>query len=100
MRAFALGLMLLVTTEATAAERPLYYEKKVTQKDLDGRTLRELTLMRNTIYARAGNQFRKKWLRDYFTAQPWYKPTGLNLDKVSTRDRGNADAITRHENGL
>src|SRR5262245_25089010 len=54
--------------------RPFYYTREITQQDLDGRSLRELTLMRNTIYARAGNRFRKKWLNDYFSAQPWYHP--------------------------
>ena len=48
--------------------RPLYYDRALTPADLQGRTLRELTLMRNTVYARAGHPFRKKWLRDYFTA--------------------------------
>src|SRR5690242_1112822 len=35
--------------------RPLYYERALTAADLDGRTLRELSLMRNTIFARVGN---------------------------------------------
>src|SRR5215470_1120836 len=54
--------------------RPLYYTREITDDDLIGRSLRELTLMRNTIYARAGNKFRKQWLNDYFSAQPWYHP--------------------------
>ena len=40
----------------------------------DGKTLRELAIMRNTIYARYGwDGFRKQWLRDYFRAQKWFK---------------------------
>jgi len=93
--------MALVTAEsAFSAERPLSVKGKITTKDLEGRSLRELTLMRNTIYARAGNTFRKKWLRDHFTQQPWYRPTGLDLDRVGERDRNNADAIARFENAL
>ena len=38
--------------------RQLYYERALTDEDLAGRTLRELSLMRNWIYARAGNPFR------------------------------------------
>ena len=59
---------------AKSDDRPLYYTRPITDDDLIGRSLRELSLMRNTIYARAGNKFRKKWLNDYFSAQPWYHP--------------------------
>jgi YARHG domain len=58
----------------TSFDRPLYYTGEITPADLVGRTLWELTLLRNTIYARASNTFRKKWLADYFNAQPWYHP--------------------------
>lgn len=74
--------------------RPLYYDHALTPAELDGRTLRELTLMRNTIYARAGHQFRKAWLRDYFTAQPWYKPLAKDDEsKITATDKANAKAI-------
>ena len=59
---------------ATSSDRPLYYTRAIVPKDLSNRSLWELTLLRNTIYARAGNTFRKKWLADYFAAQPWYHP--------------------------
>jgi hypothetical protein len=104
MRLLVLVLVLVVsavTTDAAAeAPRPLYYERALTSKDLDGRTLRELALMRNTIYARAGHQFRKKWLRDYFTAQPWYKPLAKDDGtKVTALDRANAARIAQAEEG-
>lgn len=81
--------------------RPLYYDRLITNADLKGRTLRELTLMRNTIYARAGNPFRKKWLRDYFTAQSWYKPAAkMDASKLSAIDKKNAATIVEYENQL
>ena len=74
--------------------RPLYYDRALTAADLQGRTLRELTLMRNTIYARAGHSFRKKWLHDYFAAQPWYKPLAKDDDsKITKVDRANVALI-------
>lgn len=77
-----------------AEDRPLYYDRALTQGDLEGRTLRELTLMRNTIYARAGHTFVKKWLADYFTAQTWYHPLPKDDDsKITAVDRANAKAI-------
>jgi hypothetical protein len=80
--------------------RPLYYDRALKPADLEGRTLRELALMRNSIYARAGHQFRKKWLRDYFTAQPWYKPLAKDDNsKVTKTDRANASLIAKAEEG-
>jgi len=89
-----------VVAQDVAAEpaRPLYYDRAVKPADLEGRTLRELALMRNTIYARAGHGFRKKWLRDYFTAQPWYKPLAVDDNtKITKLDRANAALIAQAE---
>jgi hypothetical protein len=85
---------------AAEPPRPLYYDRALTPADLQGRTLRELTLMRNTIYARAGHPFRKKWLHDYFAAQPWYKPLAKDDNaKITKLDRANAALIAQAEQG-
>lgn len=77
-----------------APERPFYYDRPITEADLAGRTLREFSLMRNTIYARGGNKFRKPWLNAYFSAQPWYKPLDvMDESKITPLDRANARAI-------
>ena len=57
-----LALLLLaaaapVTLEQYDPDRPL------ARSDYEGRTLRELTLMRNIGYAKAHNPFRRKWLK-------------------------------------
>ncbi|HET7503232.1 MAG TPA: YARHG domain-containing protein [Kofleriaceae bacterium] len=94
------GLGVVAPAIAQAGDRPLYYERALTPADLEGRTLRELVLMRNTIYARAGHNFRKKWLRDYFTSQPWYKPLAKDDNrKVTKQDRANAALIAQAEEG-
>lgn len=81
--------------------RPLYYDRQITPDDLGDRTLRELTLMRNTIYARAGNPFRKKWLNDYFSAQPWYHPlSAIDQSKVTPLDRKNAEIIANYDGSI
>jgi hypothetical protein len=78
--------------------RPLYYEKLITQDELKGRSLRELSLMRNWIYARAGNTFRKKWLNDFFSAQPWYKPVAKpDLSTLTDYDKKNAALIAEYD---
>jgi hypothetical protein len=96
---FAVTVVGVVAHNAAAAPpRPLYYDRALTSADLEGRTLRELALMRNTIYARAGHPFRKKWLHEYFTAQPWYKPLAKDDDTKLTRiDRGNVTLIAQAE---
>jgi len=81
--------------------RPLYYTRPITHDDLDFRSLRELTLMRNTIFARAGNPFRKKWLADYFAAQPWYHPlAATDESKLTALDKQNAEIIAKYDLSL
>ena len=76
----------------------LYYDRKLTAEELRTRSLRELSLMRNTIFARGGNKFRKKWLSDYFSAQPWYKPSDkLDKSKISKADWDNVRLIAEVE---
>ena len=96
---FAVTVIGAVARDASAnPPRPLYYDRALTSADLDGRTLRELTLMRNTIYARAGHPFRKQWLRDYFTAQTWYKALAKDDDsKITKIDSANVSLIAKAE---
>ena len=76
---------------APAEKIPYYFDKELTAEDLKGLTLRELDLVRNTIFARQGNQFRKKWLREYFQAQPWYRPRDpKDQTRAGARDEKNA----------
>ncbi len=78
--------------------RGLYYARALTEADLEGRTLRELALMRNTVYARAGHSFRKAWLREHFTAMPWYQALPADDDsKITATDRANAKLIAARE---
>jgi hypothetical protein len=86
---------------ASAAARPLYYDRLITEADLDGRTLRELSLMRNTIFARAGNPFVKPWLDAYFRAQPWYRPSDRqDLSKLTPVDHRNVEIIAARERSI
>ena len=83
---------------APKEERPLYYDRAITEEDLRGRSLRELSLLRNTIYARTGNVFRRPWLAEHFKAQAWYKP-GNKPEQVEVPklDRENAEKIGEYD---
>src|SRR5215831_13322818 len=50
-------------------------QKVVCKGDLlEHKSLRQLSVLRNTIYARYGwDGYRKPWLRDYFHGQPWFR---------------------------
>lgn len=86
---------------AEPASRPLYYDRAIEPKDLTKRTLREFSLLRNTIFARAGNKFRKTWLDQYFMAQPWYKPSEqLRRDLLTAQDLANVEKIVQAEQAL
>ena len=83
---------------AQPAARPLYLDRALTTADLATRTLRELSLLRNTIFARQGNTFIKPWLDAHFRAQSWYAPRPKGKwGKPSARDLANAVLIARHE---
>ncbi len=88
-----------VSQKSTApAQSEYYFTREITASDLEGRTLRELNLIRNTIFARAGNPFRKQWLRDYFTALPWYKAAAkMDESKLTALDRRNATFVATYE---
>ncbi len=88
-------------SDAAQIQRPLYYDRLIEEPDLVSRSLRELTLLRNTIFARAGNPFRKKWLADYFGKQSWYHPlTAVDQSKLSALDRKNAEIIATYDVSL
>jgi hypothetical protein len=69
---------------------------------LKHKPLRELSILRNTIYARYGwAGFRKAWLREHFQAQPWYKPDpNFSFDRLSYVDRENAELFAKIELSL
>jgi len=66
----------------------------------DGR--HELAILRNTVFARYGwDGYRKPWLRDYFHAQPWFKPNPkFTYKQLADVDRKNAHFIAVREQGL
>jgi hypothetical protein len=69
---------------------------------LEKKSLRELSILRNTIYARWGwDGYRKAWLRDYFHSQKWFKPNSkFSYKLLSDVDRKNAHFIGVREQSL
>jgi hypothetical protein len=67
--------------------------------DLEDKSLRELAILRNTIFARYGwAGFRKPWLREHFEKQPWFKPNpDFRYKLLSEADRQNVHFIAVRE---
>jgi hypothetical protein len=99
---FATVLPCKVVRPEDEGARASYPYVECKNKELEGKSLRELTILRNTIYARYGwDGFRKPWLRDHFHAQPWFKPNpSFSYKLVSDVDRKNAHLIARREQSL
>jgi hypothetical protein len=96
-RSGALALLLLGGAIAPAEG----LDRSIAAHDLQGRTLRELSLMRNEIYARHGQPFRRAWLREYFEAQPWYEAGApVSPADLTPQERSNAERIGVFEAAL
>jgi hypothetical protein len=80
-------------------EREVFTEVRCKGGELDNKSLRELAILRNTIYARYGwAGYRKPWLREYFQKQPWFKPNPKFTYKVlNEADKKNAHFIGTKE---
>jgi hypothetical protein len=66
---------------------------------LEGKSLRELAILRNTVFARHGwAGYRKPWLREHFQKQSWFKPNpGFTYKLLSDADRKNVHFIAVRE---
>lgn len=70
----------------------------LTAADLSGRSARDLTLMRNEIYARHGRIFRDAQLSAYFRAKPWYRESsGYSDAMLSEIERRNTQFILQYQ---
>ncbi|MFT3840948.1 MAG: YARHG domain-containing protein [Myxococcaceae bacterium] len=93
------GFLLTSAPDAGNSARPLEFQRKVTDTDLQGRSLYELALMRNYPFARAHNVFRKSWLRKYFADQG-FSPEGLDEGLLDEPGPSNAEKIAAYEAAL
>ncbi|MFO1152787.1 MAG: TIR domain-containing protein [Rhodospirillales bacterium] len=78
---------------------PQASERLLTDADLSGLSADQLRLMRNEIFARHGRAFVDPALRDYFSAQPWYRPVSGSGDggRLSPIEQANVVKIRSFE---
>ncbi|MBL8952180.1 MAG: YARHG domain-containing protein [Myxococcaceae bacterium] len=90
--------MLLLLAAAPFPVEKFDPEKLLAEDEYVGRPLRELTLMRNIVYAKAHNPFRRKWLNAWFSKQKWYEPWEKKDDSlVSSTAAQNATMLANYE---
>lgn len=64
------------------------------------RTLTELTLLRESIHAQLGREYKEAWMQAYFDSRPWYKKGGYSARKLTETDLANVGIIKLYENML
>ncbi|MCG8361842.1 MAG: YARHG domain-containing protein [Pseudanabaenales cyanobacterium] len=80
--------------------------RAITREDLVGKSAFDLTIMRNSIYARHGRKFNRQAIQSYFNSQTWYKaiysPEEFPNSLLSQIERNNAAKILEYQrqNGL
>jgi len=57
----------------------------------------ELTIIRNTLYARRGYRFKKKKYQQYFGSKPWYTPTTDSQNILPKNEERLANIIKKYE---
>ena len=79
---------------------PQASERDLDDSELTDMTERELKIMRNEIFARHGYIFKTKDMKNYFSAQSWYRPMYSNVtNRITIIEKKNIDLIKSFENG-
>ena len=82
-------------------------EQVITPQELEGKTLAQIYMMRNEIFAQRGRPFKTYELNNYFRSQDWYQ-IGVNEDgtvtysddRLTEIDRKNIEALLEKEKEL
>ena len=76
-------------------------QRKLTHNDISGKSAYELSIMRNSIYAKYGYRFKRQDLLNYFSQYNWYYPTTSDAqaayNQMSEIERYNVNFIKRYE---
>lgn len=76
-------------------------ERKLKESDLQGKTKKELELMRNEIYARHGYRFKRDDLFNHFSQFSWYNPQTSDMSTayslMNRIEKYNIEFIKRYE---
>jgi len=86
------------TNEYYYGKYPETSTRYLTLSDLKGKSVWNLMVMRNEIFARHGYIFKTPQIKQYFQQQTWYQPEYYDVDTYLTSiERANAKLIRKHE---
>lgn len=75
--------------------------RRYERAEVQGKSLRELSLLRNELYARHGRTFHKPYLIAYFGKLQWYRANpGYSADLLTENDLANLKLIEAEENAI
>ena len=85
----------------SACEYPEASNRQLTPEDLKEKSLWELKIMRNEIFARHGYKFKSEEMKSYFDKQKWYEPKYNNVNsKLTYTESSNIKLIKEYEDNL
>lgn len=89
------------TTKEDSGYDSILSDRKLSDSDLNGKTKKELEIMRNSIYARYGYKFKREDLLNYFSQFSWYSPTTNDMAAIynlmSDIEKYNIEFIKKYE---
>ncbi|WKN40910.1 YARHG domain-containing protein [Tunicatimonas pelagia] len=103
MRNIIIAIAILFVSCATPQQEKeeIIEEVAYTRSDLKSKSLDELKILRNEIFAKHGYVFKSEDLAEYFSKYDWYKPKYQNVDSLLTAvEQKNIKLIVDLENNL
>ena len=95
---FFFCVLLTVNGLAQMSNCEVCSERLLTEEDVEGKSLEELSLLRNEIYARKGYTFQNARYDWYFSDQDWYSSAQLNSKvKLSDIEAKNVEFLKKRE---
>jgi hypothetical protein len=86
---------------SSGGKYPQASNRYLTSEDLAGKSIWELKIMRNEIFARHGYKFKTEDMITYFNKQKWYKPEYDNVTaKLTEIEIANVKMLKQYEDDL
>jgi hypothetical protein len=86
---------------SSGGKYPEASSRNLTSEDLAGKSLWELKIMRNEIFARHGYKFKSEEMKNYFNKQKWYEPKYDDvISELTGIENANIKMIKQYEDNL
>lgn len=77
--------------------RSLMTTRLVTEADLQGRSVEEITFIKNEPFAQRGYIFGREFIADHFATKPWYRPSTRALPELRGVEAKNVEFIGKYQ---